>query len=360
MTFSLSDLADIPMDSASSLDSLLDADAKGVLSPEQKKKLSYKAMMAGAYALSYSTLGTLHSCPRKFELDKLTAKEEAEGHEDNLDFLFGHCVAMGIQCILAGEELELAKFHAMLAWNGDILQEATQAKKKNKTFPFAMYAIDQFWLLKDAFFDGWEVAMFNGKQAIELSFSITHINGYTYYGHVDVVLFNRELNMYRVLELKTTSFTNVHESIYKNSNQALGYSVVLDKIAEAAGTGAANSFDVFYLVYKAGAREFEPMPFPKSRSQRAIWLQDLVLDTEVIELYKKVGTFPMRGESCFNFFRPCEYFELCGLGNEAFHHPHLDSIKIEGELIPQEFQFSLPELIENQMAALGLGDSGNT
>jgi hypothetical protein len=308
---------------------------------------TYRQGLAKLQNNSYSSLLTLHSCPRRFELDKRTADTNGAIINENVDFAYGHALAAGVQSYLLHKDVELAKWSLFLAWDCDMLADKPKAKKDIWN---CCYALDIFIARKEEFIgDDWEVAYFHGKPAVELSFKIVIGNGHQFFGHIDLVLVNKRTGKFMVLELKTTSFTTVEESLYKNSAQALGYSIVLDKIA-AELAGAAH-YEVLYLPYLTSAQVYQPMVFTKTHVQRAAWIKHLLLDCEIINLYQKHDFFPMNGESCYAFFRTCEYFDLCQLSNRAF--PPLKQRTAEDddaneEQILEVFTFKLADIIEHQ------------
>jgi len=80
---------------------------------------------------------------------------------------------------------------------------------------------------------------------------------------------------YRVLEIKTSGATTIHEAMYKNSDQATGYSVMLDSIA--ADKEETTTFEVFYLVFASTLDTLENFfEFTKSRSGRAGWINTII------------------------------------------------------------------------------------
>ncbi len=276
------------------------------------RKLDYGVV--GGKGLSYSRRQTLNSCPRKFQLENIYNLGLRD--DSNVDFAFGHAVGAGVQHLLwQPHDLHGAVIRCAAAWDIDILIDNIKA---NKSLAHAVRAVKIFHQMVSSvggFLRDYEIAIFNGKPAIELTFCIHLHDGFLYEGHIDVILFNPKTNHYLVVELKTTKFNNIHESMYKNSSQALGYSIVLDSIA--ADHGAQNSYYVMYLVYKTGAMLFEQFLFPKSRYQRAKFLNDLLLDCERLDLYALANHYPQQGEACFNFFRPCQFLDTCNLSDES-------------------------------------------
>lgn len=327
-------------------------------------KLTYHKR--GGKGLSYSRCCLLHLCPRKFQLSEIIGLHK---HEENIDFDFGHAVAAGIQHLVAAPtELNRAIAIAVSSWNSSIFNEDYPDRK---SLWFAVRAVQKFQELQKTkpFFREYEIAKFRNKNgelkpAIELTFKIDCYDDYVYEGHIDLVLVHKQTRTHLIVEVKTTVFTNLHEAMYKNSAQALGYSVVLDAIAkyerELTGVEVSSSYHVMYLIYKAKKFEYVDMFFPKSNLQRAQFVNGLILDIEQASMYANYDFYPTHGESCYNFFRPCEFFELCGYSNEALKklaHTQEQGIIASDrytELGEDEFDFifSLEEIRKQQLGEL--------
>lgn len=270
--------------------------------------------------LSYSSCLLLHSCPRKYQLYKLEAEYEAdEDAQSSITFALGHIVGAGVQSILQHKPIEKIYWESFLAWDADLFAEDT---KRSKSFWESMIAIERFRHVREMLLEDWELVYYtpNGSDvpipAVELSFIIHLPNGFKYRGFVDAVLRNKNTGEIRVLEIKTTGTNNVYPERYKNSAQAIGYSIVLDVIFPEL-----SAYEVLYLVYVTKTKEYIPLPFKKSFLQRALWIQELLLDCELIKLYDDAGVFPMHGESCFNFYRECEHMNTCTLSTSLLTKP---------------------------------------
>lgn len=231
----------------------------------------------------------------------------------------------GIQAILSGATKEEAVWQAYIAWSADLLIEGK--KGKNKDIWNAIYAIEKYEAIahmtkvKD-----YELAFFtdaDGKEvpAIELSFRITFPDGYSYIGFVDAVLKHKQSGELLVLELKTNGSYNVDEAQYKNSGQALGYSIILDAITSQYKDETLADYHVLYLVYKTTDRELEQFIFEKTYTQRALWIQELLFDVEILKMYEAANIYPMHGQSCYDFMRNCEYFGVCTVATERLVKP---------------------------------------
>lgn len=333
------------------LDSPLDTSIKPTDKWEEQKKtvvVPFEGIDPRLKLLSHSSRLTLHSCPRKYQLYRLNSKQDDPHGEFGIDvlqevtFAFGHTVGIGVQAVLAGcSEVEIFMY-MFLEWDTDLFAE--HAKKK-KSFWEAMFAIKRLLVMRqNGYLDDYEVVQYKGRPAIELSFKINLPKGFAYRGYVDAVLKHKTTGEILVLELKTTG-NRSNPAQYKNSGQALGYSVILDIMYPGI-----SSYDVLYLVYETPSREFVEYRFNKSLLQKALWLQEILIDTINIQTYEEFETYPMQGESCFAYYRECEYLSICTLSTERLAKAYTlaDKERIEGESYMFEIDFD--SLIDSQIA----------
>lgn len=293
--------------------------------------------------LSYSSLLTLHSCPRKFELDRLKATEdelnpEAEMNQ-NLTFAFGHMVGEGMQQVLMGMSEDAILWDQYCKWYVDL--EAHNPKQA-KSFYLGVVAIQRFISLRElGLLSDWEILVYNGKPAVELAFRIRFPDGFTMRGSLDAVLKHKVTGEIMVFEGKTTSLASLNPTSYKNSAQGVGYSVILDVIAPNI-----SSYLVNYCVYLTKAMTYEILQLPKSYLQRATWIQELLLDVEMIKLYASHGVYPTRGESCTNWGRDCEYLTQCGLNNKYITVPVTPNAVLDDKVY--DVELTLMDLLTSQ------------
>lgn len=297
--------------------------------------------------LSYSGIQSLHACPRFFQLQKLNA-EATEDVRTNVTFAFGKAVGVGLQEYLITKDWNHTLLQMFLEWDTDYLAEND---KQKKSFQRAVLALQIFkGLVDDGVFDAYEVAKYNGKPASELSFRITfpgHFAEYTLRGYLDLVLRNVYTDEHAVMENKTSSGTWVNHVQYKNSAQGVGYSTVLDKISQS------TSYAVMYYVYMTKLERFEDFEFPKTMQQRALWLRDVMWDIQKIEglvaTEGNYGIWPMHGESCYRFGRPCEYLDICHMDTRNLMRPlrqnQLQELDSEGNPKVYDFELTLEELL---------------
>lgn len=296
--------------------------------------------------LSYSSRNTLHACARKFQLYRLNSKSEIlEDLTQDLTFAYGHCIGTGVQDIFEGKNLESIIWNAFIGWETDLMNENSNQKK---SFWGAIHAIRQLYYARaSGFLDDYELVHWNGKPAVELSFSIALPDGFIYRGFVDLVIKHKLTGQVVVIECKSTSNANVQPAMYKNSSQAIGYSIVLDAIFPEL-----SSYTVYYLVYPTKAAEWTTIPFEKSYYQRALWIRELILDCEMIKLYEEAQIYPMNGESCYDFYRECEYIQHCTLPTKHLVDTLTEkrSAEIDAELDKFQIKIGIEDLVRAQLA----------
>lgn len=299
--------------------------------------------------LSYSSILTKHACPRKFQLYRLNAaaQEDSESDSSNITFAFGHVVGDGIQQVFKGCTEDEIFFTMFLGWHADLFAENS---KQKKSFFRAMFAVQKLIAMRNAdWLSDYELVYWEGKPAVELGFSITFPDGFKFRGSVDAVLRHISTGEVLVLEIKTSSATDLNPATFKNSAQAIGYSIVLDVLFPEL-----SSYKVHYCVYLTKQSEYEQLQFTKSYFQRALWIQELLLDIEEIKRYEEIGVYPMRGESCFSYYRECEYLQTCTLNTAYLTKPYDASSDAEIkklELEEEKFtiKLTLADLINSQL-----------
>lgn len=298
--------------------------------------------------LSYSSLLSLHSCPRKFQLYKLrTTHRTEELLKSTITFSFGHVVGEAIQNSFKGMSYEEILWNMFLQWHTPSLYDV-DAKAK-KSFWTAVIAVKKFLAAREQGFLGeYELVYYNGEPACELSFAINFPDGFRLRGYVDAVLKHKQTGEVVVLEAKTTGFKVINPAMYKNSSQAIGYSVVLDVIFPEL-----SSYKVIYLVYGTSEGNWTPIPFDKTYLQRAEWIRDLIFDIEDIKMYEAHEVYPKRGEACMSFNRECQYINTCGMTTSSITRSCTEE---EEDKTEYQINLSFMDLIETQERKVGLLD----
>lgn len=307
--------------------------------PGYEGKIDYRIRQ-----LSYSSILALHQCPRKFQLYKLrTTHREEESLKSSITFAYGHALGTAIQLALQGCSFKDVALQTFFNWGPDLFDSDDKA---NKSFFSALVGIKKlYFLLEAGFLQEYELVYYNGKPACELSFAIVFPDGFRLRGFVDAVLRHKITGEILVLECKTTGSATVAPAQFKNSSQAIGYSIVLDAIFDDL-----SSYKVLYLVEQSKNHEFTPIPFVKTYLQRALWIRELLLEIDRIKMYEEAGIYPMHGESCFSFFRECEYINTCTLSTEYLTKPCTPE---EEDKTEYQVVLSLQDLLESQLRKVG-------
>lgn len=299
------------------------------LESEQQKKRKIR--------LSHSTLDLLHTCERKFQIERLLAGGGEREESEHLSF--GHCFGEGIAEYLVSQDKEAALYKAWLAYWPQV-----ETDKKNQAE--AINALNAAFGFLDNILQEYEVVSFEGKPAVELSFRLDIDETYYFVGYVDVVLRNRWTGKYCIFEVKTTGLAIYDLApLYVNSGQALGYSVALDKIV---GEEVA-SYDVIYFVAQLG-KDYSPkihiIPFSKTLLDRLNWFLTLGLDVKHLREMAELNVYPKRGSNCLQYNKPCRQYGTCGL--HAFDTP----APIVEDTVEYQFVYTMDELIADHLRRL--------
>lgn len=292
--------------------------------------------------LSYSTLETLQTCERKYQLDKVLSN--GAPREESEHFSFGHGFGAGVASYMTYGCMDAALLDCWLEYWPIVESE----KKTEETcMMLLMRCQDEMDMLRE----DWEVPMFNGQPACELSFRINVDATFYYVGYIDVVLQHKTTGQLAVLEVKSTGMQLADLTpLYKNSGQAIGYSIVLDAIA---GEDQAE-YKVTYLVGQLGrdiwgdSTRAHIMPFAKTVLDRLNWFMSLSLDVAHMHEMAELGIYPKRGGACLSYMKPCQHFGVCGI-----HAADKNKVLTERDDIEYQFVYNLDDLIENHLRRIG-------
>ncbi len=297
--------------------------------------------------LSYSSRQLLNSCPRKYQLRKLDASFQIEEDmNQKITFEFGKLVGLGIQLVFMDHSREDIFLTCFSYYPLDI---NFVSSKHKKSFYLALIAIDKFISMRQAgFLQDLVILSYNGQPAAELSFLIDFNEGFAERGFLDLVLEHKITGEVFCVEIKTdSSKAPIHEAKYQNSGQALGYSVLLDYIRPGL-----VSYNVLYLIYLTEKFEYQVFQFTKTIVQKAEWLGSIMIDIDKIKLYERAKLWPKNGASCFAYFQPCKYFNMCQLSDQLLIKPLTEARKQEILKDNEEtytIKASLNELLDTQL-----------
>lgn len=290
--------------------------------------------------LSHSTMQLIHSCERKFQLEKLLVS--GMKREETADLTFGSAYGIGVQEYFVSQDKDQALFKTFMSFNWDIETEKKSLIKCINAVEMSFNRVDE--LLED-----YEVAVYKGKSAEELSFCLLTDKEYYFVGYLDLVLRHRWTGKYIALDVKTTGLELENlDPIYENSPQLVGYSIVVDAIA---GEEQAE-YDVMYFVCQIG-RGYTPqvkvLTYTKTLLDRLNWFLALGMDIERLERMKELSIYPMRGGSCLTYNRPCKYFHVCQMHSLDIPKP------VELDVEDYQFMYNLQDLIDNHVSRIQKG-----
>lgn len=287
--------------------------------------------------LSHSTMNTLETCERMYQLEHVL--DNGAAREESEHFSFGHCFGEGVAHYLVYQDRDAALLAGWLAYYPQI---ETEKKNQAKAINALIVAFDKL----DDILQDYEVVSFEGKPAVELNFRLNIDETYYYAGHIDVVLKHRWTGQYFIFEVKTTGLA-LHDidPLYKNSGQALGYSIALDRIVGEK----LSSYGILYFVAQLG-KDYNPvikvLPFNKTLLDRLNWFMTLGLDVEKLHRMAELNVYPKRGNSCLNYMRPCRHFGVCGL-----HGMDRQAAFVPDKEVYQ-FQYNMDELVAEHIQRL--------
>lgn len=264
--------------------------------------------------LSHSSRGTLKSCPRKYELAKLSSGRR----EDTIHTAFGTALGAGIQTwfgadnyIPAAEKSRLglgreeaAILAAFLTWKVSLFDHDA---KTNKTFADCIWLIRQFHAMcmeGELPYADYELI------GAEVGFNLLLPDGFRYRGFIDLVVRSPE-GMVGVLEIKSTGKKFTIAADWRNQGQALAYSLVLPSIVPGV-----EKYTTDYLVWLTPLQKLVQLPFVYTATDKLDFVQDLLAECKVLAFYESLPRFPMDGSSCSSFGRECDLFGLCQLPTE--------------------------------------------
>lgn len=284
------------------------------------KRLDY-VHIPGQISLSYSRLGRLHTCPRRFYLNEVERVAPISS-PPSIHTSFGSAYGAGIGELWRTKDLDSALAVAFCFWDYDDWDDMGLGSSrivKDKSFWECCQYIENFhtFVMPTLLDQGWDLAYIDEQPALETTFFIQVNSKYNYQGHIDIVLFNEELNQYGVYECKTSK--NQHfEAQWGNSGQTDGYHTIIQHLAQQ--TGANSSSEIIYHTLQTGQYDnaekdygIKLFRYQKTEISEVNFLADILSDVNTMELYSKMGHWPKRGNACMSFGRVCDYYGICDL-----------------------------------------------
>lgn len=298
--------------------------------------------------LSHSAETLLTSCPRKFYIDRMSKSVWDDGRT-SIDTMFGEALGIGVQTWFIDKDRDAAILAMFRNWPEDIFLDRHLENRDKKNLWWAIHALDNFIMFANDELRMYELLVIDKKPAVELGFSIELIDGYTYRGKIDLVLRNIYNNSIAIMELKTTRYKEPNAAMYQNSSQGMCYSIIATRLINMLKYEKVDNLPILYTVYSTTDKSWRIMDFPKNKKSVAEWLQAKVFQANHITQYATAGMFPINGNACFMYNRPCKYIDTCQL-DTAFLVGDIMFVPLKEDK-PDEFPwvFTLEDVINAQL-----------
>ncbi len=305
--------------------------------------------MLSRIRLSTSSRDLFLECERKYQLVELLEGNERESH--SAIFSFGHGWGDGVVEYLITGDLDAAVYRAWLSY-WPHLEDITSLRLEE----WCVQGLRQAQHKLDSIREVWEVAEFNGKPARELGFHIDINERFYWQSAMDAVLRHKRDSYLGVFECKHTfSYLDDITPMYKNSGQALGYSIVLDQIAQQP----LASFPLHYFIGQWIRGELPKVTihhyqWRKTLLDRLNWFLTLGVDVQRLQQLLDMGLFPMRGHSCLKYNKPCQFFGTCNLRSNDVWKTDEYFLKTKNAHIQEveaniQFRFKLDDIVANHI-----------
>ena len=280
--------------------------------------------------LSHSTISLFNSCERKFQHRKVLSSPTE--YDPSAALINGSAVDAGYAKFLETRSVDRALIETWLSYY-PVIEDNVRSITK------ACLAVEQ---LIDLTPSNWALASLKDKPATQLSFRINCNKDYYYVGYVDALCVDNVTGELIPVEVKTTSMYGDIEGLYKNSTQALVYSLII-----AAHVGKIPEELVYnYMVAvmpraKGKVPTAEMVTYYKTKQDVLEWLITLKLDMERMDNLKELGFYPKR-DSCNAWGRQCEFMGVCDITTNAVEQPVDENV--------YDYVFDLEDLIAEVVA----------
>lgn len=283
--------------------------------------------------VSYSSLNTFASCPRKFELDKLYLKP-ARVFEDNYAADVGSAIHAGYQHFLTTHDRDESVWMFMRAfpfadeWNqpNDFRSSEAALATLEEMFDSAKMAEYELARIRRPNNEAEIAAGLSGGvvvPAVEVPFEIRFPGlvirpcpalpegaNLSVIGYIDAIMQNQMTGLYRTLDIKTSRMKLLDATgKFKFDGQQVPYGIVVEHIAQ----GEIESFEVLYLDCYVDLLEptVQLYPFIKNRHDLQDWATNKLLQFRQLAGYAESDYFPRTDGGCLFYNKPCRYLEPC-------------------------------------------------
>ena len=281
--------------------------------------------------VSYSSLNTFSSCPRKFEFSKLYPRRARD--YDTFAADVGTCLYTGYQNYLMYRDEDQALWAALESYP---YEGAWHQEKDDRSVEAVIVTLQE--MIESESMLEWRVAEIKKPDgevvpAIEVPFelrlkgiTLPDGRGIAITGFIDALMRNVMTDRFKTWDIKThRRALKDATSKYKFDTQQVPYGIVLEHIQG----NSIGEFDVCYLdtyVDLANPR-VEAYTFEKDADAVQEWLMNTVLKCQSIQRYMEMDYFPRTDGGCMNFNKPCFYLQPCELRDR----PSIEKWLLEGQ-----------------------------
>lgn len=271
------------------------------------------------FDVSYSSLGTLRSCPRKFQANKFF-DHPARG-DGSVAIIAGHAIHAGYQNFL----IHRSRGKAMLALAMEYKLQVCWESSNDRSLEACLSTLDAM-IGSDAMLD-YELAQIQcpdgvTRPAIEVPFAL-EFEGLSlpdgrqirFIGYIDAVMRNLLSGIFKTMDIKTHR-NNMKDrtASFKWDTQQLPYGLILEHFQGKT----IDSFEVLYLdaYVDVLAPRVVPYKYVKTNDDIQDWLFGKIGQLSELIRFAKADWFPRADSGCVFYNSPCKYLEICGIQNK--------------------------------------------
>ena len=296
--------------------------------------------------VSYSSLSTFESCPRKFEFSKIYPRI-ARNQEDMYAADVGKALHAGYQDYLTHKDRDKATWEFMLhfPYQGEFMQT-----NDYRNFDASLATLDE--MMDFIQMDEFRLAKIkhpNGEivPAIEVPFEIEfkgievlpcerYPEGATFsiIGYIDAIMQHLMTNHFRTVDVKTSRMRlNDATGKFKFDGQQVPYGIVVEHVSGQT----VESFEVIYFDTYIDLLEpkINLYKFLKTGLDVQEWAMNKVIQFQQIAQFIGADYFPRTDSGCMFYNSPCRYLEAC---QSRDYKGLLAWFGMDGEIVEDDFE----------------------
>ncbi len=296
-------------------------------------------MTSKFFDVSYSSLGTLRSCARKFQANKLFKRPER--HFESIAMSAGQALHAGYQDYLIDKDIESAMWTLGLTYPHIHCWETSH----DRSFEACISTLDAM-IASNAMleYELAEIECPDGviRPAIEVPFAIVMEGMFMpdgrqirIIGYMDAVMRKILTGSFKTLDIKTHRDNKYDRTAnYKNDTQQLPYGLVLEHFAGHA----IDSFEVLYFDAYIDILNprITPYVYNKTHADVQDWLFCKIGQLQELQRMAAANWFPRSDNGCTFYNKPCALLDTCGIqDDEVFQKFLLEGRPAEE---PKEFE----------------------